>query len=226
MAPKPDKRAKKKRHPRLAAAARKIVAWVAGLIMAALVFGLLPLMQIIGDRSRDAESTVRTVDVSEPPPVEEVELEEPPPPEEVEEEPEPELTDALDAPPLDALADSLDAARGGGNALLNQAMSGMRGAAAGAFQMSNSDIKPKATRQVPPKYPPDLARQRVEGVVILEFIVDANGRVANPRVVDSPHRGFEQPALQAIRQWRFEPGQRDGKRVAMKLSQPIRFALN
>ena len=39
----------------------------------------------------------------------------------------------------------------------------------------------------------------------------------------SSHPAFEQPALQAVRRWRFEPGKRGGKPVSFKMRVPITF---
>ena len=42
----------------------------------------------------------------------------------------------------------------------------------------------------------------------LSFTVDERGRVQNPKVEKSTDPAFDKPALDAIKQWRFEPGSR------------------
>ena len=207
---------------------RRVLIWLGaslfGAILALLVFGALPFMQMLGDMDSQKNASLRTVDTTEAPPPQTADLEEPPPPEEEPPEEKPQMEEPADAPDLNAMADSLNPGAGGGAAILNKAFDG-GAAGAGAFAM-NDDIKPKPLQQVPPKYPSDMARQKMEGVVKLEFTVDANGRVVNPRVVESPHRSFESAALAAIRQWRFEPGRRGGQKVPMKMRLPMRFAAN
>jgi protein TonB len=65
--------------------------------------------------------------------------------------------------------------------------------------------------------------RKVEGVVSILFVVDSSGRVSGPRVEKSTHAAFEKPALDAVRQWRFEPAVKGGQRVACKMRVPIRF---
>jgi protein TonB len=93
----------------------------------------------------------------------------------------------------------------------------------GAFSMSEIDQRPRAVFQVAGNYPTELRSQKVEGVVSLIFIVDETGRVVNPRVEKSSHREFETPALEALRQWKFEPAIKAGKRVSCRMRVPIRF---
>ena len=47
--------------------------------------------------------------------------------------------------------------------------------------------------------------------------------MTNPRVEKSNHPAFEKPALEAIRQWKFEPALRGGAPVACNMRQPFRF---
>lgn len=92
-----------------------------------------------------------------------------------------------------------------------------------AFSMSQIDQRPRAVYQVAAAYPSSLRAQAVEGVVTLIFVVDETGRVVNPRVEKSSHTEFEAPALDAVRQWRFEPAVRAGKRVSCRMRVPVRF---
>ena len=65
-------------------------------------------------------------------------------------------------------------------------------------------MPPKKIRDVPPVYP-ELAKQaRVQGLVILEAIIGTRGRVSRVRVLRSIPL-LDGSALNAVRQWRFEP---------------------
>jgi protein TonB len=92
-----------------------------------------------------------------------------------------------------------------------------------AFSLGDLDQKPRALVTVEPLYPSELRNQRVEGVVIVIFVVEPDGRVGSMRIERSPDPAFNKPALDALRQWKFEPGVRGGKRVASKMRQPFRF---
>jgi TonB family protein len=92
-----------------------------------------------------------------------------------------------------------------------------------AFSLAEIDQKPRAIFQSTPLYPAEMRGKKLEGVVTVIFVVDSSGKVANPRVERSTHPAFEKPALDAVKQWKFEPGVKGGKRVGCKMRVPIRF---
>lgn len=78
----------------------------------------------------------------------------------------------------------------------------------------------------PPKYP-RLARHRgLEGVVLLEALIDISGKVADLRIfTSSGHPVLDRAALKAVRRWRFTPGTIGGRGQEMWVKVPIRFQL-
>jgi len=72
-----------------------------------------------------------------------------------------------------------------------------------------------ADSRVSPEYPPAAQAARWEGTVILAAQVLTDGTVGEIEVLDSTHPslGFEQSAMKAMKQWRFEPAQSDGEAV-------------
>ncbi|MDH3588578.1 MAG: energy transducer TonB [Gammaproteobacteria bacterium] len=67
-----------------------------------------------------------------------------------------------------------------------------------------------ATKRVEPVYPDRALQRRLEGVVAVSFLIEKDGTVSQPLVVDSVRGSlFKGSALRAIRQWRFEPAYRD-----------------
>lgn len=93
----------------------------------------------------------------------------------------------------------------------------------GAFSLSEIDQRPRPVHQVAGVYPSEMRAKNIEGSVTLIFIVDETGRVANPRVEKSSHPEFDLPALDAVRQWKFEPAIKGGQRVSCRMRVPIRF---
>jgi protein TonB len=91
------------------------------------------------------------------------------------------------------------------------------------FSLTEIDQKPRAIFQAAPLYPADMRNKKVEGVVTVIFVVDPSGKVTSPRVETSTHPAFERPALDAVKQWKFEPGLEGGQRVSCKMRVPIRF---
>jgi TonB family protein len=69
-----------------------------------------------------------------------------------------------------------------------------------------------------------VAGAEQEGYVVVEFVVEADGTVTRERVAESCAEVFNQPALDAVRQWRFKPALEDGKPAATGLSAPEVFS--
>lgn len=84
-------------------------------------------------------------------------------------------------------------------------------------------VPPSPAHTVRPQYPFDMRRAGVTGTVRLNVLVDANGAVQSVSVLDSDGVSFTQPAIEAVRQWTFTPGRRNGVAVPMRVSLPIAF---
>jgi protein TonB len=95
-----------------------------------------------------------------------------------------------------------------------------------AFDVSDLDKQPTAVSQVAPVYPRELLRGKVEGTVVLLFVVNESGRVEDPRVENSSHPEFEKPAVDALKRWRFQPGSKNGAAVKSFMRLPMRFRIN
>jgi TonB family protein len=112
------------------------------------------------------------------------------------------------------------AAAGGGTA------GAVGGVAAGVLKPGVEKVKPpKLVKEVQPVYPAEAAKARVEGVVIMEATTDTYGRVASVKVL----RGIpllDQAAIDAVRQWVYEPMVIDGKPRPMVFTVTVRFALD
>ncbi len=91
---------------------------------------------------------------------------------------------------------------------------------------ANLDKTPRAKVQIPPDYPPAMRQDKRDGVVMVEFEVDAKGRVVSARVRESSHRAFEEPTIRAVLQWRFEPGLCHGIPVSFRMVIPVNFKLS
>jgi protein TonB len=78
-----------------------------------------------------------------------------------------------------------------------------------------------------PRYPEIMRSVGIEGVVLMRFVVGTNGRVeANSiQVVSSTNKAFEQPAIDVIRQSRFNPAKMRGTAVRQLVQQNVRFSL-
>jgi TonB family protein len=76
-------------------------------------------------------------------------------------------------------------------------------------------IAPVLIKYVEPKYPKPALKARLSGVVILEIVIETNGRVSKGRVLKPLPLGLTQAAIDAVQQWRYKPA-RD------RFSRPVR----
>jgi protein TonB len=78
-----------------------------------------------------------------------------------------------------------------------------------------------------PQYPLQLRQARVEGHVLLRFVVDESGRVepGSVNVVSATHSRFEAPARQAMATCRFRPARFNDRAVRVTVVAPVDFRL-
>lgn len=76
------------------------------------------------------------------------------------------------------------------------------------------------------EYPEAARRAGIEGRVYVQFIVNEQGRVEDPRVIRGIGGGADEEALQAVRDAEFQPGLQRGRPVRVQYSLPIVFQLS
>jgi protein TonB len=82
----------------------------------------------------------------------------------------------------------------------------------------------KLISSTPPQYPLLAKTQHIEGMVRIDALVDENGKVSLMKVVSGPTL-LQQAAMDAIRQWKYQPATLDGKAVPMHLTVTLQFRL-
>jgi TonB family protein len=78
------------------------------------------------------------------------------------------------------------------------------------------------THRVDPEYPEAARAGNLQGVVIADVVIGANGAVVSVRPVNGPEI-FMQPAADALRWWRFEPYRMDGRAVPVETTVAVEF---
>jgi TonB family protein len=99
------------------------------------------------------------------------------------------------------------------------------GTGGGVYQPGAGIDPPTLVREVRPVYTDDARRQRIEGDVILEIVVRSDGSVGSIRVKRSLGGGLDQRAIDAVRQWRFNPARRHGTPVDVAVEVAVEFKL-
>jgi protein TonB len=84
---------------------------------------------------------------------------------------------------------------------------------------------PALVERVEPEYPSLALRAQVHGVVILEAVVDREGRVEDLRVLRSIPL-LDRAAIDAVRQWRYSPLLLNGRPEGFVLTVTVSFSLS
>ncbi|MEJ2246526.1 MAG: energy transducer TonB [Acidobacteriota bacterium] len=86
------------------------------------------------------------------------------------------------------------------------------------------NLLPRLLRKVDPEYPELAIRARVEGEVVLKISVNEKGDVSNAEVI-SGHQLLRQAAVDAVKQWRYEPTVLNGTSIPVSATIRINFVL-
>ncbi len=201
---------------------------IAGAVLIHVIFLLIHFPEIkraVAEKEADKAVVVKKY-VPPPPPVQRKQIEQQkitkkvpipdPTPDEPEpiREPEPEIVDEIIPPDVDVMIGEPEAPPPSGPLL------------AGVGDVTNPVAIPET--KVQPSYP-ELARQaRVEGKVILQAVITASGDVAQLEVLrcNRPNMGFEEAAIDAVKEWKYEPALQNGRPVEVFFTVVVDFTLH
>ena len=89
------------------------------------------------------------------------------------------------------------------------------------------DVKaPVLSSRTEPQYPEAARKARMEGVVILEAIITADGNVEDVRVLKSVNPLLDASAVRAVQMWKYKPATLNGRAVRVYLTVTVTFRLN
>jgi protein TonB len=94
----------------------------------------------------------------------------------------------------------------------------------GSGPVPDFDAPPRLVRQTRPRYPQEAFVKKVEGTVLVELLIDASGRVARTRVVQSIPL-LDAAARETVSEWLFQPARKHGRPVATLANAPVRFRI-
>jgi len=102
---------------------------------------------------------------------------------------------------------------------------GPAGPAIGPMQISGNVLAPVRVHSPDPHYPEEARHARVQGVVILQTIIDKVGNVTDVRVLKGLPSGLTEAAVAAVSSWRFKPATFEGKPVAVYYLVTVSFSV-
>ena len=97
----------------------------------------------------------------------------------------------------------------------------------GPYGVGNGVTAPALIYRTSPQYTAEAMRAKTQGLAVLTGIVGADGRLHDVRIARSLDAAFglDQEAIACVRQWRFRPGTRQGKPVAVYVTIEVAFNL-
>ena len=99
------------------------------------------------------------------------------------------------------------------------------GTGGGPFRPGSGIEPPRLLREVKADYTDEARRRNVTGDVVLEIVVRRDGSVGDVHVLQGLGSGLDQRAVEAVRQWRFDPARRKGVAVDVIVEVAVEFSL-
>lgn len=99
------------------------------------------------------------------------------------------------------------------------------GTGGGIYRIGGSVSPPRVLYQPDPEYTEEARKAKYQGVCVIWLIVGPDGRPRDVRVARTLGMGLDQKAIDAVRQWKFDPAKKDGKPVSVQLNVEVNFRL-
>ncbi len=95
----------------------------------------------------------------------------------------------------------------------------------GVFKIGGGVSAPQATFKPEPEYSEEARKAKYQGEVWLSVVVDEKGVPQDIKVTRKLGLGLDEKAIEAVKKWRFKPGMKDGKPVAVQATIAVSFHL-
>jgi periplasmic protein TonB len=99
------------------------------------------------------------------------------------------------------------------------------GIGGGVFHVGGGVSAPKAIFSPDPEYSEEARKAKFQGTCVLGLIVGPDGRPRDIHVLRSLGLGLDEKAMEAVKNWRFDPAMKDSKPVAVQISVEVDFRL-
>jgi periplasmic protein TonB len=99
------------------------------------------------------------------------------------------------------------------------------GIGGGVFRPGRGVTAPRVIYQTDPEFSEEARKAKYQGTCVLGLVVDSNGRPTNIRVLNALGMGLDEKAIESVRNWKFEPGQKDGHAVSVEIAVEVDFHL-
>jgi TonB family protein len=95
----------------------------------------------------------------------------------------------------------------------------------GVYRVGNGVTAPSLLMKVEPQYTQEARDGKIQGTTLLYVEIDPDGTARNMKVARSLEPGLDQKAIDAVSQWKFRPGAKDGVPVTVAATIEVNFRL-
>jgi len=99
------------------------------------------------------------------------------------------------------------------------------GIGGGPYRVGGGVSAPRALYSPDPEYSEEARKAKYQGTVVLWVVVGPDGKPRDIRVSRTLGLGLDEKAIEAVRQWKFEPARKDGQPVAVQINVEVNFRL-
>jgi TonB family protein len=99
------------------------------------------------------------------------------------------------------------------------------GMGGGAFRIGKGVTPPRVIYQTDPEFSEEARKAKYQGTCVLSVVVDPSGHPTNIHVLSTLGMGLDEKAIESVKNWRFEPGQKDGHAVPVVIAVEVDFHL-
>jgi protein TonB len=99
------------------------------------------------------------------------------------------------------------------------------GMGGGVFRPGRGVTPPRVIYQTDPEFSEEARKAKYQGTCVLGLVVDANGHPTQIRVLSALGMGLDEKAIESVKNWKFEPGKKDGHDVAVEIAVEVDFHL-
>jgi TonB family protein len=105
------------------------------------------------------------------------------------------------------------------------AVASQRAANGQVYRVGNGTTPPSVLKKLEPEYTEEARAEKIAGTVLLSIVIETDGSASSFQILKGVGFGLDEKAVEAIGQWKFKPGTKDGVPVPVQAQIEVNFRL-